>query len=353
MNAPAVTLTPRRARRKLAAPVVLGLLVALVAATAIVALCAGAANLSPAQVLAALSGFGGHSAANDPTLSIVTVIRLPRLLLALLVGATLAISGAALQGLFRNSLADPGLIGVSAGAALGAVSVIVLGAYLPVLAGAIALPIAAGLGGLAATAIVYSLGRGIKGTDVATLLLAGIAINAIAGAATGLLMYLADDRQLRSLTFWLMGSLGGASWGQLQVVAPFLLISCAGLCVLGRPLNAFLLGEDVAHHLGYPVEKIKIFAIVLCAMGVGAAVAVTGVIGFVGLVVPHLLRLSVGANHRLLLPASALLGAVSLIAADTAARTIVDPAELPIGILTALLGGPFFIYLLMRHRKVA
>ncbi|TAM09886.1 MAG: iron ABC transporter permease [Nevskiaceae bacterium] len=351
MSTPAAALEIRRARRRWPPAAVLGGLAALAASVAIIALCTGAAQLSPTQVWTAL--VPAHDTGTGPNPAIVTVIRLPRLLLALLVGAVLAVSGAAMQGLFRNPLADPGLIGVSAGAALGAVCVIVLGSHLPWLAGALSIPLAAALGGLAATLIVYRLGRGLAGTDVATLLLAGIAINAIAGAGTGLLTYFADDRELRSLTFWLMGSLGGASWSQLAVVAPFLLLALVGLCTLGRPLNAFLLGEDVASHLGYPVERIKILTIVLCAVGVGAAVAVTGAIGFVGLVVPHLLRLSVGANHRLLLPASALLGAAGLTLADTASRTVVAPAELPIGILTALFGGPFFIYLLTRRRRPA
>src|SRR5699024_4884524 len=243
-------------------------------------------------------------------------------------------------------------IGVSSGAALGAVLVIVLGTWLPLPAGPMALPIAASMGGLAATVVVYRLGRSGGHTDVATLLLAGIAVNAIAGAGTGLVTYFADDAELRTLTFWLMGSLGGIGWPQFMVAVPFMLVCSVAVCLLGRPLNAFLMGEDVAHHLGYPVERIKALAVLLCAVAVGAAVAVTGVIGFVGLVVPHVLRLAIGADHRLLLPASALLGGAGLVAADTAARTLVSPAELPIGILTTLLGGPFFLFLLLRQRRV-
>lgn len=332
---------------------ILAALAALLVATAFGALLSGAVDLPPSRVLAALTTFPDSDGIRDPAMAVITIIRLPRLLLAIAVGAALAVSGAAMQGLFRNPLADPGLIGVSSGAALGAVLVIVLGAYLPLASATVALPIAASLGGLVATAVVYRLGRGAGHTDVATLLLAGIAVNAIAGAGTGLLTYFADDHELRSLTFWLMGSLGGAGWPQFGAVAPFLLLCTVALCTLGRPLNAFLLGEDVAHHLGYPVERLKALTILLCAVAVGAAVSVTGVIGFVGLVVPHLLRLAVGADHRLLLPASALLGAAGLLAADTVARTIVSPAELPIGILTTLLGGPFFLYLLLRRRRVS
>lgn len=340
----------RRPSRKAGPGTLLGLLAALTVLTACGALFHGAAGLSPTQVLAALAAPDDSMTARDPALAIVTMIRLPRLLLALLVGAALGVSGAALQGLFRNPLADPGLIGVSAGAALGAVCVIVLGSHFPLLTTPAALPLMASVGGLAATGLVYRLGRGPGRTDVATLLLAGIAINAMAGAATGLLTYMADDRQLRSLTFWLMGSLGGATWGELAAVAPFLIVAGGGLCLLGRPLNAFLLGEDVARHLGYPVEGLKALAILSSAIAVGAAVSVTGIIGFVGLVIPHLLRLLVGSNHQLLLPASALLGGAGLLAADTLARTVISPAELPIGIITALLGGPFFLYLLMRNR---
>lgn len=319
--------------------------------SSVVALLSGAVELSMAQVGTALLSLLSGQEVTDPALAVVTVIRLPRLLLAILVGAVLAVSGAAMQGLFRNPLADPGLIGVSSGAALGAVLVIVLGAWLPLPSGPYTLPIAAALGGLVATIIVYRLGHDGAGTDVATLLLAGIAINAIAGAGTGLLTYFADDTELRTLTFWLMGSLAGISWPQFVLAGPFMIVCGAVLCALGRPLNAFLLGEDVAHHLGYPIERIKALTVLLCAVAVGASVAMAGIIGFVGLVVPHLLRLIIGADNRLLLPASALLGAAGLVAADTAARTLISPAELPIGILTTLLGGPFFLFLLLRHRR--
>lgn len=310
----------------------------------------GAIELPLSHVMYALwAGVSGREL-TDPALAVITVIRLPRVLMAAVVGAALALSGAAMQGLFRNPLADPGLIGVSSGAALGAILVIVVGGWLPLSMGPMALPVGASLGGLAATAVVYRLGRDGGQTDVATLLLAGIAVNAIAGAGIGLLTYYANDTELRTLTFWLMGSLGGIGWPQFVMAAPFMLVCSAGLCMLGRPLNAFLMGEDVAHHLGYPVERVKTIAVLLCAIAVGASVSVAGVIGFVGLVVPHVLRLIMGADHRLLLPASALLGGAGLVAADTAARTLISPAELPIGILTTLLGGPFFLFLLLKQR---
>src|SRR5699024_4427871 len=279
--------------------------------------------LTPTQIGTALMALFSSSEPADPMLAVISVIRLPRLLLAALVGGVLAVSGAAMQGLFRNPLADPGLIGVSSGAGLGAVSVIVLGNWLPFLSGPFVLPMAAALGGLLATIIVYRLGHRGGATDVATLLLAGIAINAIAGAGTGLLTYFSNDSELRSLTFWLMGSVAGSGWRQVLLAAPFMLVCGIALCLLGRPLNAFLLGEDVAHHLGYPVERVKAVTVLLCGVAVGVAVSMTGVIGFVGLVVPHVLRLIIGADHRLLLPASALLGGAGLVIADTAARTLV------------------------------
>ncbi|MCG8673109.1 MAG: iron ABC transporter permease [Pseudomonadales bacterium] len=278
--------------------------------------------------------------------------RLPRLLLALLVGAALAISGAAIQGLFRNPLADPGLIGVSSGAALGAVLIIVLGdtllSHWSFFAGRWALPITAFIFGLLTTLIIYRIGTRGGYTQVSTLLLAGIAMNAIAGAGTGVLTYLADDTQLRSLTFWSMGSLAKASWLDLKVVAPFIILPIVILPFLSNALNGFLMGESVASHLGFSVRWTKRLIIVLTSLAVGAAVSVTGVIGFLGLVVPHLLRILVGPDHRLLLPASALCGALLLALADMLARTVVAPAELPIGLIMALIGGPFFMSLLLK-----
>lgn len=317
----------------------------------------GALQVPPGDVLRILaSGLGLVDAAgSDPYQTYVILhLRLPRVLLAILVGSALAVSGAALQGLFRNPLADPGLVGVSAGAALGAVSVIVLGATvlqgLTALLGIYTLPLAAFLGGLAATLLVYRLAQQGGYTPVATLLLAGIAINAVAGAGTGLLTFIADDQQLRSLTFWTMGSLGGATWASVAAAAPLILLPMLALPILAMALNAFLLGESVARHLGIRVEHIKILVVVLTAMAVGAAVAVSGIIGFIGLVVPHLLRLLIGPDHRYLLPGSALLGALLLLLADLLARNIVAPAELPIGLITALVGGPFFLALLLRRR---
>ncbi|MEM8859747.1 MAG: iron chelate uptake ABC transporter family permease subunit, partial [Chloroflexota bacterium] len=286
---------------------------------------------------------------------VLIAIRFPRVLLGVLVGAALGISGAAIQGLFRNPLAAPGLIGISSGAALAAVAVIVLGATLleglTELLGNFTLPASAFVGGVITTFIIYQLASSNGRTSVVTMLLAGIAINALTGAVIGILTFIADDEQLRSLTFWGLGSLGGATWRSLRVAAPMILAALITLPFLARPLNALLLGEDEAKHLGIHVERTKRFVIVWVALAVGAAVAVSGAIGFVGLVVPHLLRLTIGPDHRYVIPGSALLGASLLLCADLIARTIVVPAELPIGIVTSLLGGPFFLWLLLRDRK--
>ncbi|MFV3386551.1 FecCD family ABC transporter permease [Pseudomonas sp. NY15364] len=282
---------------------------------------------------------------------ILVQIRMPRTLLGLAVGMVLALCGVAMQGLFRNPLADPGLVGVSSGAALGAAVAIVGGAALGGLPEAFApylLSACAFVGGLLVTALVYRLGRRDGQTHVATMLLAGIALTALAGAAIGLFTYLADDATLRTLTFWNLGSLNGASYARLW---PLLLATLAVALWLprrARALNALLLGESEARHLGFDVERFKRELVFCTALGVGAAVAAAGLIGFIGLVVPHLMRLLVGPDHRLLLPASALAGASLLLLADLVARLALAPAELPIGIVTALIGAPFFLYLLVR-----
>ncbi|MGE8503778.1 MAG: FecCD family ABC transporter permease [Pseudomonas sp.] len=285
---------------------------------------------------------------------ILAQIRVPRTLLGLAVGMVLALCGVAMQGLFRNPLADPGLVGVSSGAALGAAVAIVGGAAFGGLPEAFApylLSAFAFIGGLLVTALVYRLGRRDGQTNVATMLLAGIALTALAGAAIGLFTYLADDATLRTLTFWNLGSLNGASYARLW---PLLLATLAVALWLprrARALNALLLGESEARHLGFEVERLKRELVFCTALGVGAAVAAAGLIGFIGLVVPHLMRLLVGPDHRLLLPASALAGASLLLLADLVARLALAPAELPIGIVTALIGAPFFLYLLVRGRS--
>jgi len=280
-------------------------------------------------------------------------IRLPRTLLGLAVGGVLALSGVAMQGLFRNPLADPGLVGVSSGASLGAAIAIVGGSAfggLPDAFGPYLLSICAFLGGLGVTALVYRLGRRNGQTSVAVMLLAGSALTALAGSTVGLFTYLADDATLRTLTFWNLGSLNGASYTRLW---PLLFVTVAVSLWLPRrasALNALLLGESEANHLGINVEGLKRELVFCTALGVGAAVAAAGMIGFVGLVVPHLVRLLAGPDHRVLLPASVLAGAALLLFADRIARLALAPAEMPIGIVTAFLGAPFFLYLLLRGR---
>ncbi len=288
---------------------------------------------------------------------VVQELRLPRAILAALVGAGLAVAGAVTQGVFRNPLADPGLIGVASGAALAAVAVIVLSASASVLSGwkaltgPFALPMAAFLGGLLVTLVIYRLGTVGGQTQVAVLLLAGVAINVLAGAATGVLTYLADDQQLRDMTFWSMGSLAHGRWPEITALCVFIIPSMILMLRSARLLNALLMGEQVAAHLGFDVQSSKRWLLIGAALIVGSSVAVTGMIGFIGLVVPHLLRLVVGADHRQLLPLSALAGASLLLVADTLARTVIAPADLPVGLVMALIGGPVFLTLLLQQTK--
>lgn len=279
---------------------------------------------------------------------VILELRLPRMLLAILVGAILAQCGAVMQGLFRNPLADPGIIGVSSGAAVGAIIAII---SLPVSTALWATPLSAFIGGLITAMIVYRLAQSSSGTSVLVLLLAGIAITAFAEAIIGFLSYFTDDQNLRALSLWQMGSLSGATSTKLWLSLTTLVILGAAFQYRAGALNALLLGESPARHLGVPVEALKLQLIILTAIGVGVAVACTGIIGFVGLVVPHLVRLSTGPNHYTLLPLSALCGAVLLLVADLIARLTVQPAELPVGVVTALLGAPFFLALLLQQRK--
>ncbi len=283
---------------------------------------------------------------------VIWQIRLPRTLLGMMSGAILAISGVAMQGLFRNPLADPGLIGISSGAAMGAGFAIVLGSALtlPTIFEPYLLSSSAFIGGTVMACLVYLLGQRNGRTDVATMLLAGVAITALSGAVIGLFTFIANDTMLRKLTFWNMGSLAGATYFNLIPLVIVVLVVCVFLPFKANGLNALLLGESEARHLGVNVERLKIQLILCAALGVGAAVAITGIIGFIGLVVPHLIRLLVGPNHKILLPASAMAGAILLVLADIVARVILAPAELQIGIVTALLGAPFFLYLLLTRR---
>lgn len=286
-------------------------------------------------------------------IKIVDNIRLPRVILAILIGASLAISGASLQGLCRNPLADPGLLGISSGAAVGAVAVIVLADKLstPEFLQPYLTPLAAIAGAAIASFIIYRLAQ-VKGNmQIATLLLAGVAVNALGGALIGIFSYMADDQALRMITFWMMGSLASATWGMLTIISPILLICLFFLLKKKNELNLLLLGEANARYVGIDVDKVKLQLIWINAIAVGVAVSVSGIIGFVGLVIPHILRLASSADYRFLLINSALLGAALLIFSDMISRVIINPAELPIGLVTAVLGAPFFIVLLIKQKK--
>jgi iron complex transport system permease protein len=333
------------------------LLIAL-AGAALVALTVGAAGIPLARLPAALGLWADASPA--PTLArdqlVLWSIRIPRIAAAAMVGALLAASGAIMQGLFRNPLADPALVGVSSGGAFAAAVAIVFtdsrfGQSLQFMQHQL-LPLAAFAGSLATTIILYSIASRSGRTSIAIFLLAGIAIAAIANAGIGLLVFIADDRQLRDITFWMLGSLSGATWPKLAALAPVLALGAVACVSIARGLDVLVLGEAEAFHSGVDVERLKRISIVLVSAMTGVAVSVCGVVGFVGIVVPHLLRLVIGPAHRLLLPASMLFGAVLMTGADTLARTIVAPAEMPIGILTAAVGAPFFLFMLLRQRTL-
>lgn len=357
MTATAGTLR-RSGDRRATARLALILLGAGLLSTTVASLAVGPSGIDPNDLLGAvrywLTGAGPVPA--PATQTILFDIRLPRMAMGVMVGGLLAIAGAILQGFFRNPLADPGLIGVSSGASLGAVLSIVLGggvlsSMLSPL-GVYQLPALAFAGGLIVTLILYSVSTRGGRTSVPTMLLAGIALAAIAAALTGILIYLSDDRQLRDITFWSLGSLSGATWTKIGALSPFAVLVILISAFIARGLNAIMLGEAEAHHLGISVQRMKRLAILAVAAAVGASVAFTGTIGFVGLIVPHVLRLAIGPDHRFLLPASAMAGAILLLLADMVSRIIVAPAELPIGIVMALLGGPFFLWLLLRRRAI-
>lgn len=326
------------------------------AAATLMSLSLGAMSVPFAKVLQALlSGLGLASAPEPQQQALVLGLRLPRAILGAAAGGALASAGAALQALFRNPLADPGVIGVSNGAALAAAAVLVLGT--PTTASvasstSLLLPLIAFAGGVGTTWLVYRGATFSGHTSARHLLLTGIAINALAGAATGMLVFLANDAQLRSLTFWMLGSLGNASWATVATAVPWMLVAILLLPRLSAGLDALLLGEAETSHLGFDPVRLKRQIVLLSALAVGSSVAVSGVIGFVGLMVPHFVRLWLGPQHQRLLPISAALGGALLLFADVGARTVAAPAELPIGILTALLGGPFLLEMLRREQTV-
>jgi iron complex transport system permease protein len=294
---------------------------------------------------------GGAADMGNRERVILEAVRLPRTALGLLVGAGLGVSGAMMQGLFRNPLADPGIVGVTSGAALFAVMAIVLGgtvlAPVSLLFGSHFLPLMAFLGGLLNTCVLYIIATQEGRTSTTVLVLAGIAVGALSLAATGLLIFIADDRALRDITFWSLGSLGGATFSRVLATLPFILAVLAVIPFVARGLDTLVLGDAAAFHMGIPVQRLKRIVILAVAAACGATVAAAGSIGFVGIVVPHLLRLVIGPSHRFLLLGSAIGGAALLLLADSLARTVATPAEMPIGIITALIGAPVFLFLLL------
>lgn len=275
-------------------------------------------------------------------------IRFPRVAISLLVGAALAVAGAVMQAIFGNPLAEPGVVGVSSGAAFGAAIAIVSGGALAGVLGTAAL---AFIGGVGATLLVYFMARSGGRTEVVTLLLTGIAVNAFAGAGLAFLLFAGDSSSREQIVFWQLGSLGGSRWNEVAVVAGLSVVAITAALILARRYDLLSLGERTAGHLGVRVERLRIISIVLVAVLTGAAVAFAGIIAFVGLVVPHAIRMMLGPSHRMLIFASVIGGGLLLVWADLFARTAVAGAELPIGLLTSLIGGPFFFYLLRRARS--
>lgn len=324
-----------------------------------VSMSSGVVNIASKDLLLwLLSWVASDSELSSSQIIIIEYIRLPRVILVMIVGAALGVSGAVVQGLFRNPLADPALIGVSGGAALGAVSAIVLFSGASFSAADMAwLKIGmAFFGSVLATSMVFYIGYVASSSlesnrfSMVLVLLVGIAFNALAGAIIAMLAYLADDLSLRELTFWMMGSFSGTGWQEVWFAAPPVLLAVVVLCALSGKLNVLLLGDIEAEHLGVNVKRLQRKVILFSALAVGAAVSVVGMVGFVGLVVPHILRLLMGPNMNYLLPGSALGGAALMVHADWVSRSLLSPSELPIGILTALLGAPFFLLLLLSRQ---
>lgn len=331
-------------------PLLVGLLTLSLVVVAVAAAGIGAFPVAPLEVLWSVFDRIGVPVGTAPTgvaEQVLWEVRFPRVALAVLVGAALGCGGAAMQGAFANPLAEPGIVGVSSGAALGAVASIVVGFTV---LGNWSLTLAAFIGGLLTVVVVYLASRANGRTEVVTLILTGIAVNALTGAVMGLLTYFSTDAQLRSIIFWQLGSVAQATWPKVAAVAPLALLGVVLAVTQAHKLDLLSLGERSARHLGVDVERFRVRMLVLVAVLTAAAVAVSGIILFVGLVVPHLVRMVAGPSHRLLLVASALGGAIMVVAADLAARTVAAPAEVPLGVLTALVGSPFFFWLLRRTR---
>lgn len=280
--------------------------------------------------------------------NIVLMIRLPRVLLGLLVGASLGLAGVTTQGIFKNPMADPYILGVSSGAAFGAAVVFIIGISASFLL--VGVTIGAFAGALAASFIVFSIARTGSRLPVETLLLSGIAVSAFFSAITSFLMYV-SGKHLSQIVFWVMGALWNSGWDDTVILFPFLVVAAGVIYAYARDLNMMLLGDETASHLGSDVPRVKTVLLVTSTLLAAAAVSVSGIIGFVGLIIPHIMRLIVGPDHRVLIPASLLVGAMFLVLADTFSRTIVQPTEMPVGIVTAVIGAPFFIYLLIRKKR--
>jgi len=333
--------------RRTSLPAVAIFLVALLTITTLLSLATGAFRIS----LSDLFGIIGDGPSRDTTDAVAHnvfwQVRLPRIVLAIIVGASLAVAGVIMQGIFRNPLAEPATVGVSAGAAVGAVIAIIVGLNeLP-----LGVQLAAFLGGTLSTALVYVLSRSDGKTEVVTLILTGIAINAFAGAVIGFAVFVADDDEIRSVTFWSLGTLGLATWKAVGVVIPLALLGIAMSAKFARVLDTLALGDRPATHLGVRVEPVRLQAIAVVGLLASSAVAATGMIAFVGLLVPHIMRIVLGPRHRHLLWTAALLGASVTLLADLAARSLLSPAELPLGVVTALIGAPFFLLLLRSTRR--
>jgi iron complex transport system permease protein len=333
--------------RRTSLPAVAIFLVALLTITTLLSLATGAFQISLSDLFGIIGDGPSRDSSEAVAHNVFWQVRLPRIVLAVIVGASLAVAGVIMQGIFRNPLAEPATVGVSAGAAVGAVIAIIVGLnQLP-----LGVQLAAFLGGTLSTALVYVLSRSDGKTEVVTLILTGIAINAFAGAVIGFAVFVADDDEIRSVTFWSLGTLGLATWKAVGVVIPLALLGMAMSARFARVLDTLALGDRPATHLGVRVEPVRLQAIAVVGLLASSAVAATGMIAFVGLLVPHIMRIVLGPRHRHVVWTAALLGASVTLLADLAARSLLSPAELPLGVVTALIGAPFFLLLLRSTRR--
>jgi iron complex transport system permease protein len=333
-------------------PLVLTVLGLVLLVSAVIAVGIGAVPVAPGEVVQVVWSHltGGLTA--GPNDLIIWELRLPRIALAVLVGGGLAVAGVIMQALFHNPLADPYVVGVSSGAAFGAVTAVALGLGLSPL-GPTAIPLCAFLGALAVTALVYGLARQQARVPVATLLLTGIAVGSLLQAATAFVLLQQGHSELREVLAWLMGSVANRAWRHAGLLLPYVVLGLTCAWCWQRELNVLAFGDATAHHLGVPLERTKLWLLVLASLLAAGAVAMSGVIAFVGLIVPHIMRLLVGPNHRRLLPAAFLGGGVLLLWADVLARTLLPAGEVPIGIITSVLGAPFFLYVLYTRAQQA